>query len=125
MKKLVELDPISMCTKEFDLVKITRSGNALKQYLLQLAPKEDVYRIKDQVLSIVEQALAGNLDLPFDVRRMPLQYESREDLLPSEYKKLAAPFLVSIAGMSGLGSDLLRPVLRDDKPYVFMEFEEQ
>ena len=124
MKKLVELDPISMATKEFDLIKIKRSARSLKEYLMQLGHEGDVYRIRERVLPIVEQAITGTLVLPFDNRKQPLLYEYTEGLLPREYSRFAAPFFVSIAGLSGLGSSLLEPIHKDGKIYAWMEFEE-
>lgn len=123
MRKLVELDPASMMTKEFDLVKIRRSAEALRNYLLGLSSGDDQYRIRDLVLPIVEEALAGRLVLPFDVHEKPLRYESVEGLLPQEYVNLSAPFFLSITGMSGLGSDLIKPIHKDGKLFAWMEFE--
>jgi hypothetical protein len=123
MKKLVELDPVTMTTKEFDTAKIRRSAQALKKYLLELAPDSDPLHIRQLVLPIVEQALAGTLDLPYDSRSKPLRRESGEGLLPTEYNKLAAPFFVAVSGMSGLGSDLIKPVRKEGKIYAWMEFE--
>ena len=85
MKKLVELDPVSMTTLEFDLKKIKRSAEALKHYLLQLDPTQDRYWMKELILPIVEQALQGTMTLPFDGNKEPLRYESVEGLLPNEY----------------------------------------
>jgi hypothetical protein len=124
MKKLVELDPVAKTTKEFDETKIKRSAQKLKQYLLKIAPDDDVLHITELVLPIVEEALSGTLQLPFDNRKKPLRYESGEGLLPSEYSALAAPFFVAISGMSGLGSDLIEPIRRDGKIYAWMEFED-
>ena len=124
MKRLVELDPFSMTSKEFDCLKIRRSGERLKQYLSNMHPDEDPYRMKELVLPIVDQALLGTMELPFDLRRKPLSHESSEGLLPAEYARLSAPFFVSISGMSGLGRDLIRPIYVDDKPFAWMEFED-
>lgn len=124
MKKLVELDPVAMTTKEFDETKIKRSAQALKDYLLKIASDDDVLHMKELVLPIVEQAISGTMNLPFDSRKKPLRYESGEGLLPTEYSKLAAPFFVAISGMSGLGSDLIDPIRKDGKIYAWMEFED-
>lgn len=124
MKKLVELDPVSMITKEFDETKIKRSAQALKEYFLKIAPDDNVLHMKELVLPIVEQALSGALELPFDNRKKPLRYESGEGLLPAEYSKLSAPFFVAVSGMSGLGSDLIEPIRKDGKIYAWMEFED-
>jgi hypothetical protein len=124
MKKLVELDPNTLTTKEFDCVKIARSATELRAYLLQLSPADDQFHIKDQVLPIVERALEGTLNLPFEVQQKPLRYESTEGLLPREYNKLAAPFFVAIYGMSGLGTDALQPIHKDGKIFAWMEFED-
>ncbi|RDI99306.1 hypothetical protein DVT68_00105 [Dyella solisilvae] len=124
MRKLVELDQVTMVTKEFDEAKIERSALALKEYLLGLTPKEDALKMKELVLPIVEQALSRTLELPFDNRKKPFRYESGEGLLPAEYSKLASPFFVAISGMSGLGSNLIDPIHKDGKIYVWMEFED-
>lgn len=124
MKRLVEIDPATMTTREFDHVKIQRSALALKAYLLQLDPSKDQCGIRSQVLPIVEEALLQTLKLPLEVRRKPLRREATEGLLPDEYSRLAAPFFVAITGMSGLGDDLLKPVHKDGKQFVWMEFEE-
>jgi hypothetical protein len=124
VRKLVELDPVTMTTKEVDGQKIRQSALALKEYLLKLTAAEDQYGIKSQVLPIVEAALQQSLNLPFDGRKTPLGYEGSEGLLPAEYRKLAAPFFVAITGMSGLGHELLKPIHKDGKLFVWMEFEE-
>ena len=124
MKKLVELDPVTRTTKQFDEVKIARSAQALKEYLLSLAPDGDHLHLRELVLPIVEKALSGRLDLPFDNRNKPLRRELGEGLLPAEYNKLAAPFFVAISGMSGLGSDLIKPIRKEGKIYAWMEFED-
>lgn len=124
MKKLVELDPESFTTKEVDHKKILRSAHALRDYLQHLAPEEDQYRIKEYVLPIVDEALAGTLRLPFSALQQPLIREGADGLLPREYEKLSAPFFVAIMGMSGLGSDLIKPIHKEGKVYAWMEFED-
>lgn len=124
MKRLVELDPDTFRTKEVDYKKIRRTAESLKSYLLSLKPEEDTYQIKKKVLPIVDAVLSDDVKLPFDARNKPLWYEGTEGLLPKDYENISGPFWVAISGMSGLGCDLIQPIHKDGKVYVWMEFED-
>jgi hypothetical protein len=122
MKRLVEIDPKTGITKEFDHKVIRLSAQALKDYLLNLKAEDDKYDLRGKVLPIVEDALTGNLRLPLD--RRPLEYELTEGLLPGEYSRTSARFWVYAMGMGGLGSELIQRIDKDGKAYAWMEFED-
>lgn len=122
MKRLVEIDPNTGITKEFDQKAIRRSAQALKEYLLNLKTEDDEYNLREKVLPILEDALTGNLKFPLD--RQPLQFELTEGLLPREYSRTSARFWVYAMGIGGLGSELIQPIHKDGKAYAWMEFED-
>lgn len=98
MKKLAHLGPQSEFAHEFDHRSIRRSAKALKAYLLGLDPHEDTYGLREKVLPIVEDALAGRLKLPFDDRSEPFRNEGTVGLLPREYMRISTPFWLHVTG---------------------------
>jgi len=98
MKKIARLGPQSELSQEFDHKAIRRTAKALKSYLLELDPHEDTYGLRENILPIVEDALAGRLKLPFDDRNEPLRNEGTVGLLPREYMRISAPFWLHITG---------------------------
>lgn len=83
---------------ECDARAIRRSAKTLKSYLLTLTPSEDRHRLREKILPIVADALAGKLKLPFDARNEPLRYEATIGLLPKEYMCVSAQFWLHITG---------------------------
>lgn len=98
MKKLARLGARNEVAQEFDHKGIRRSAKALKAYLLGLDPHEDTYGLRENILPVVEDALAGRLRLPFDDRGEPLRNEGTAGLLPREYMRISAPFWLHITG---------------------------
>lgn len=121
MKRLVQLDPVSKSFVEVDQKKMQRTARLLRTYLLGLDPMRDTYRIREQVLPIVDAALDGSLKVPISPLDMPLRWELTEGLLPREYSRIAAPFFNTIMGSHRTVPQIVE---KDGKLYAMMEFED-
>ena len=121
MRKLVELDPISKGFLEVDEKRLQREAQALKEYILSAPVEEEQQlRYRTEILPIAEAALKGTLELPYR-GYIPYVWESGEGLLPRSFSTLRADFLVSA---SGSHLDVPEIILKDDKEYAWMEFED-
>lgn len=93
-----------MIPSKCDHEAIRRSAKALRSYLLALNPREDRHSLKEKVLPIVNDALKGRLQLPFDERSEPLRYEGTIGLLPKDYMLVSASFWLHVTGSFDTGT---------------------
>jgi hypothetical protein len=120
MRRLVELNPVTLYPKEIDMVRLRREAKLLKEYILRIPPQADTFNLRGRVLPIVEAALNDTLTLPMDPGNEPLQRETGEGLLPRELEALLAGFFNTAIGAE---ADFENIVEEGDKRYVWMEFE--
>lgn len=120
MRKLVELDTNGRFM-EVDAKCLKREAAALKEYILSAsAEEEQQFRYRDEILPIVEGALNGTLELPYQGYR-PYVWESSEGLLPRKFFSLRANFIVAVTGTP---LDIPEIVVKDGKKFAWMEFED-
>jgi len=122
-RKLVKLDPNNGGRfSKVDPIALERYALALKQYVeTQIAPDNDEYDIRDQVLPLCNGALDDTLKLPLRFADLPLKYPDREGLLPSKFSHLWSNFVVTATG------SMLEPpqiTIIDGDKYAYMDFED-
>lgn len=119
-QRLVKIHPETKCYLEIDPFRLKREATELKSFLEnEFDRSDDQYKIFDNIMPLVNAALDGSLDLPFD--KWPLRYVSTEGLLPRSFTKLFAKFKCTA---SGTPLERLTITLIDGEAFALMDFEE-
>ena len=118
MKRLVEIDPVTMYAKEVDHLRLKREAKDLRKYLLTISG-EDRCNIKARVLPIVEAAINGTRHFPISPEDEPLKYEIIEGLVSEYFHELYARFFNTAIGAR---VDLKEIQEKDGKSFAWTDF---
>lgn len=118
MRKLVQLDDDGWCV-EIDHPKLRRVALEFNAWLLTVDPAQDSFGFLKKDLPLVEDALSGQMVLPYKGFE-PHTRELGEGLLPRDYTKVSAPFYNTIRG----ANRSIETIQKDGKRYAWVDFEE-
>lgn len=121
IRKLVRVDPSTGDYAEIDSVRLKREAQELLDYVRQhIDPNDDDLGIWKWVVPICNAVLNDAIALPVKFSELPLQYASREGLLPKEFSELYSSFSLTI---SGTAREILGNVDLNGVLYTYADFE--
>ena len=121
IRKLVRVDPLTGDYAEVDGVRLKREAQELLDYIRQhIDPNNDDLEIWKWIVPICDAVLNDAIALPVKFSDLPLQYASREGLLPKTFSELYSSFSITI---SGTAREILANVDVNGVPYTYADFE--
>ena len=121
-KRLVPIDPVTGDYTEVDRKRLERETRALLDHIRShVDPKNDEFGIYKYVVPLCESALNGTAKLPVKFSDLPLQYASKEGLLPRDFDALYSSFAITI---SGTARELFDTVTINEIPHTYANFED-
>lgn len=119
IKKLIELDGEYGGWLEIDPIKLKRVATIFREWLMVVDPGNDPFGFLKKDLPIVDQALKGELSLPY--KKEPHARDLGERILPEEYMKNSSPFYNVIRGAL---DDPPQVINKDGRYFAWTEWED-
>ncbi|MBZ2210088.1 hypothetical protein [Massilia soli] len=120
-RRLVRVCPLTGDYAEVDGVRLKREAQELLNYVRQhIDANNDDLEIWKWIGPICDAVLNDSIAVPVKFSELPLQYASREGLLPKKFCELYSAFSLTI---SGTAREILGNVDVDGVLYTYADFE--